>query len=104
MQDLPPVDQNWSALAPVGHGLHGNFGYSYKLNQSVTALFQERWARSLYLSGMALVLSLLIAVPLGIYQAVRRNSFGDQAGLSIPAPVAPVPELRRPGPWRPPPG
>ena len=26
--------------------LHGNLGYSYKLNQSVAALFQERWMRS----------------------------------------------------------
>jgi peptide/nickel transport system permease protein len=59
--------------------LHGNLGYSYKLNQSVAALFQERWARSLYLSGMSLVLAIVIAIPLGIFQAVKRNSFGDQA-------------------------
>jgi len=58
--------------------LHGNLGYSYKLNQSVAALFEERWARSLYLSGMSLILAVLIAIPLGIYQAVKRNSFGDQ--------------------------
>jgi peptide/nickel transport system permease protein len=57
--------------------LHGNLGYSYKLNQSVTALFQERWMRSLYLSGVTLLLSVVIAIPLGIYQAIRRNSFGD---------------------------
>jgi peptide/nickel transport system permease protein len=62
---------------------HGNLGYSYKLNQSVAALFQERWARSLYLSGMALALAVLIAIPLGIYQAVKRNSFGDQAVTSV---------------------
>jgi peptide/nickel transport system permease protein len=57
--------------------LHGNFGYSYKLNQSVAALFGERWLRSAYLSGVTLLLSVLIAIPLGIYQAVRRNTFGD---------------------------
>jgi len=57
--------------------LHGNFGYSYKDNQSVAALFEERWARSLYLSGISLVLAVLIAVPLGIFQAIRRNSIGD---------------------------
>jgi len=66
-------------LRYMGNLLHGNLGYSYKLNQSVYALFQERWARSLYLVGTALVLSLLVAVPLGIYQAVRRNSAGDMA-------------------------
>ena len=42
-------------------------------------LFGERWARSAYLSGMALLLAILIAIPLGIFQAARRNSLGDQA-------------------------
>jgi peptide/nickel transport system permease protein len=63
--------------------VHGNLGYSYKLNQSVAALFQERWARSAYLSGSALVLSVLIAIPLGIYQAVRRNTVGDNAATTV---------------------
>jgi peptide/nickel transport system permease protein len=62
--------------------IHGNFGYSYKVNQSVSALFQERWARSAYLSGMALVLAVVIAMPLGIYQAVRRNTVGDYVATS----------------------
>jgi peptide/nickel transport system permease protein len=57
--------------------LHGNLGYSYKLNQSVTALFRERWLRSAYLSGVTLFLSVVIAIPLGIYQAIRRNTVGD---------------------------
>ena len=64
-------------LRYIGQLLHGNLGYSYKLNQSVTALFRERWLRSAYLSGIALVLSVVIAVPLGIYQAIRRNTVGD---------------------------
>jgi peptide/nickel transport system permease protein len=63
--------------------LHGNLGYSYKLNQSVAALFQERWARSLYLSGAALVLAVLLAVPLGIFQAIKRNTWGDNVVTSI---------------------
>jgi peptide/nickel transport system permease protein len=57
--------------------LHGNLGYSYKLNQSVVALFQERWMRSAWLSGVTLFLSVVIAIPLGIYQAVKRNTVGD---------------------------
>ena len=64
-------------LRYVGNLLRGNLGYSYKLNQSVTALFGEVWARSAWLSGASLVLSLLIAIPLGVYQAVRRNTMGD---------------------------
>ena len=57
--------------------LHGNLGYSYKLNQSVASLSQERWMRSAYLSGITLFLSVVIAIPVGIYQAVRRNTVGD---------------------------
>jgi peptide/nickel transport system permease protein len=63
--------------------LHGNLGYAYKANQSVAALFQERWARSLYLSGISLLLAVLIAIPLGIYQAVRRNTIGDNVVTTL---------------------
>jgi peptide/nickel transport system permease protein len=70
-------------LRYMGNLLRGNLGYSYKLNQNVTALFQERWARSAYLSGMSLLLAVVIAVPLGIFQAVRRNTIGDYAATSV---------------------
>jgi len=62
--------------------IHGNFGYSYVENQSVTALFQERVPRSAYLSGISLVLAVIIALPLGIFQAVKRNSIGDNVATS----------------------
>jgi peptide/nickel transport system permease protein len=61
----------------LGHLVHGDFGYSYKLSQSVAALFKENLGRSIYLAGASLVLALLIAIPLGIYQAVKRNSAAD---------------------------
>jgi peptide/nickel transport system permease protein len=70
-------------LSYLGNLAHLKFGYSYKLDQSVTALFGENAGRSLYLSGAALVLSLIIAVPLGIAQAVKRNSVGDYAATSL---------------------
>jgi peptide/nickel transport system permease protein len=47
--NAPVIVQYWHYLTGV---LHGNLGYSYKLNQSVAALFGERWARSAYLSGV----------------------------------------------------
>jgi peptide/nickel transport system permease protein len=72
--DEPWVEQY---LRYINQLLHGNLGYSYKLNQSVASLFRERWERSAYLSGVTLVLSVVIAVPLGIYQAIRRNTLGD---------------------------
>ena len=63
--------------ALLNQTLHGNLGYSYKLNQSVSALFKENAGRSALLSGTSLVLAVLIAIPLGIYQAVKRNSVAD---------------------------
>ena len=62
--------------------LHGNLGYSYAENQSVLALFQERVWRSVYLSGISLVIAVVIALPLGIYQAVKRNTLGDNVATS----------------------
>ena len=63
--------------------LHGNLGYSYSDNQTVASLFAERVARSAYLSGMSLLLAILIALPLGIFQAMRRNSLGDNVATSL---------------------
>jgi peptide/nickel transport system permease protein len=70
-------------LRYMGDVLRGNLGFSFKLNQSVTALLGEVWARSAWLSGASLVLSIVIAVPLGVYQAVRRNTIGDYAATSV---------------------
>ncbi len=63
--------------------LHGNLGFSFAENQTVASLFGQRLARSIYLSGISLILAILIALPLGIFQAVRRNSLGDNAATSL---------------------
>jgi peptide/nickel transport system permease protein len=62
---------------------HGDLGFSYKANQSVAALFQQRWARSGYLAGMSLLLAILVAIPLGIFQAVRRYTAGDNVLTTV---------------------
>jgi peptide/nickel transport system permease protein len=77
--DRPVIEQY---LSYVNDLLHGNLGYSYSNNQTVASLFQERAARSAYLSGMGLILAVLIALPLGIFQAVKRNSLGDNLATS----------------------
>jgi peptide/nickel transport system permease protein len=64
-------------LTYLNQTIHGNLGFSYKLNQSVTDLFKENAGRSALLSGVSVTLAVLIAVPLGIFQAVKRNSFMD---------------------------
>jgi len=67
----------------IGRLLRGNLGYSYKLNQSVTQLMGEYWVHSAYLSGVSLVLAVIIAIPLGVYQAARRNTLGDYTLTSV---------------------
>ncbi len=52
---------------------HHDLGYSYKSNQDVTALIQERLPKTLVLVGISTVLALIVAIPLGILQVVRRN-------------------------------
>jgi peptide/nickel transport system permease protein len=78
--DRPVIVQYLSYMNGL---LHGNLGYSYANNQTVASLFAERVARSAYLSGMSLLLAVLIAFPLGIFQAVKRNSLGDNIATSL---------------------
>jgi peptide/nickel transport system permease protein len=70
----PVIEQYLSYMNGL---LHGNVGYSYSDNQTVASLFAERLARSVYLSGVSLLFAIIIALPLGIFQAAKRNSLGD---------------------------
>lgn len=78
--DRSEIAQFWSYFTSL---LHLDFGYSYKLNQSVNALFKEDLGRSVYLSLVSLVLAIAIAIPLGILQAVKRNSIADYTLTTI---------------------
>ena len=53
--------------------LHFNLGYSYKKNQSVSALVQENLPKTLVLVGISTAVAVIAAVPLGVLQVVRRN-------------------------------
>jgi peptide/nickel transport system permease protein len=57
--------------------LHGDLGYSYKLNQSVTSLLAQRLPKTLVLTVLATVVALAVAIPLGLLQATRRNKPTD---------------------------
>lgn len=63
--------------------LQGNFGYSISSYQSVSSMILERLGPTLLLMGASLLLSLLIAVPAGIYSAVHQYSKGDYAVVTI---------------------
>ncbi len=61
----------------VGQLLHGNLGFSNHLNQSVTSLIGQCLPRTIVLVLLGTIVSLLFGIPLGVYQAVRRNSVSD---------------------------
>ena len=61
----------------VGQVLHGNLGFSTKLNQSVTSLIAQDLPKTIVLVALGSVVSLLFGIPLGLYQAVKRYTTGD---------------------------
>jgi peptide/nickel transport system permease protein len=60
-------------FAYFGRLLHGDLGTSYTLNEPVSQLIVQRLPKTLVLTVMSAVVGLLLAVPLGMWQAVRRN-------------------------------
>jgi peptide/nickel transport system permease protein len=61
----------------LDHLLHGNLGFSYIQNASVAMLFAQRFPKSILLLTLATVVAVVVAVPLGVVQSVRRNKFDD---------------------------
>jgi peptide/nickel transport system permease protein len=78
--DKPLYTQYWLFVQKL---LHGNLGYSYVEDRSTDSLLSVELPRDLVLGGVSLILSLLIAIPVGIAQAVRRNGLFDYAGTGI---------------------
>jgi peptide/nickel transport system permease protein len=63
--------------------IHGNLGYSFKQNMSVNAIVIHDLPNDILLVGGSLVLALLIAIPLGVVQAVRRNKLTDYTATGV---------------------
>ena len=57
--------------------LQGNWGFSSKLNLPVTTLISQDLPKTVILVLLGTVVSLIFGVPLGVYQAVHRNSPAD---------------------------
>lgn len=86
--DKPLLDRYaaWALQA-----VQGNFGYSRSFNQPVLTVLWPRLLNTLLLAGMAFVLSVAIALPLGIWAAAHPRSRADYvinllcfAGISAP--------------------
>ncbi len=57
--------------------MHFNLGYSYRSNETVKDLIFSRLPKTLVLLGISTVFAVLVAVPLGVLQVVRRNRLLD---------------------------
>lgn len=60
----------------------GDMGISLRTRREISAELATRLPVSLELAGMALVMALLVAVPVGVVSAVRRSSLVDYAARS----------------------
>ncbi len=80
---LPWWDQFYQYLLRLI--VHQNLGYSYSYNQTVSALISDKLPKTLVLVGFSTILALVVSIPLGILQVVRRNKPVDYVltGLSF---------------------
>ena len=74
-------DQPWfdQYLMWLGHLLHGNLGFSWTLDQSVSSELGQHLPKTIILVGLSIILALVVAVPVGLWQAARRNRLVDYA-------------------------
>ncbi len=67
----------------MGHLVRGTLGWSYTQNQSVASLIAERLPKTLILTVASVVLALLVGLPVGMVQAVKRNRSLDQVSTFV---------------------
>ena len=75
----------------AGDMLRGDFGYSYRTRQPVGEMIADRMPATLELGTVALLISLVVGIPTGVYTALRPRGFVSQGillttlvGVSIP--------------------
>jgi len=66
----------------LGNALQGNFGISLRLGRPVSALIAERLPATLELAFTASLIALIVGIPVGVYTALRRDSFLSRAMLT----------------------
>ena len=78
--DQSAMLQFWNFLQ---NAAQGEFGLSLRQGQSVSELIKDRLPATVELSIVAAFLALFIGLPLGVYTALKRNSWISQAILSF---------------------
>jgi peptide/nickel transport system permease protein len=84
----PIYVQYWKWMKQIAEG---NFGFSMEWRRPVTEVIGERLWLTVIVAVAALILTWVLALPIGIYSAVRQYSLGDYAatfigfiGLAVP--------------------
>ncbi|KRF22711.1 MULTISPECIES: ABC transporter permease [unclassified Phycicoccus] len=77
--DQPLLGQYWTFL---GHLLHGDVGQSFQFRQSALTVVLDRLPYTITLAVAAIVLTALLAIPLGVWMARRANT-GAELGANI---------------------
>jgi len=88
--DKPPIMQYgyWASAFAVG-----DMGLSFRYNAPVNNLIGQRLGNTLLLGLSSLLFTWLIAIPIGIYAAVRKYSFADKAASVITFTALGIPEF-----------
>jgi peptide/nickel transport system permease protein len=76
----------------VGNAVSGEFGVSLRQGRPVSTLLKERLPATIELALAAALLALFVGIPLGVYTALRRQSWlshillaGSLVGVSLPS-------------------
>lgn len=80
LQDYPYLEQPLLLQYPqwLADFATGNLGYSYTQSQSGLDMFKQRLPPTLFMGFWAIVIGLLIAVPVGVFSAYRRDGAFDR--------------------------
>ena len=73
--DEPPIVQYFYWL---GNIVQGDFGMSVSMKQGVGDLIMQRLPYTLMLTGAALLIEYIIAIPLGLWAAVKKDKAVDK--------------------------
>ena len=61
----------------------GDFGESFQLNRSVSSVLAQRLPLTIVIAVSTLIFTWAIALPIGLYSAVRQYKFGDYLATTI---------------------
>jgi len=61
----------------IGNAVQGDLGESFKMKQSVSGMIADRLPLTLQLVGMSALFTIILAIPLGILAAIKKNTWVD---------------------------